>query len=85
MTLITKEEDSKDIEEATASLAPAEDVSVDVAVAAVLSELDDIFTFNEEQRSALKAFLGLTAYFRFTPNRLWQKFSRTHCSSPRGD
>lgn len=62
-TLITKEEDSEEIEAATASLASAKDISMDVAVAAVLSELDDIFAFNEEQRSALKAFLGFTAYF----------------------
>lgn len=29
--------------------------SVDAAVAAVLSELDGVFTFKEEQRTALKA------------------------------
>lgn len=42
----------------TASLANAKEISVDPAVVALLSELNDIFTLIEEQRAALKVFLG---------------------------
>lgn len=40
----------------TGSLAADKDFSVDVAVQAVLSELDRVFTLKEEQRRGLKAF-----------------------------
>lgn len=42
---------------------------MDAAVAAVLSELDRIFTLRE-QRTALKAFLG-GRHFHFSPEQLW--------------
>lgn len=40
------------------SLAVAKNTGVVAAVAALLSELDGIFTLKEEQRTALRAFLG---------------------------
>lgn len=42
--------------EATASLALIKNTSVDVAVLAVLSEVEDVFALKEEQRMALKDF-----------------------------
>lgn len=39
------------------SMAAAEEILVDTAVATVLSELDANFTFKEEHNSAVKAFL----------------------------
>lgn len=47
----------KEDERVIASVA-AREISVDVAGVAVSSELHGIFTFKEEQRMALKAFLG---------------------------
>lgn len=39
-------------------LAPAEEISVDATVAAVVLDLDDIFTFTMEQGKALRALLA---------------------------
>lgn len=52
-------EDGKEIQEVTANLAAAKGISIDAALVAVLSELHGIFTFNEEQRIALKTLLGI--------------------------
>lgn len=41
----------------TRSLATANNISMDVAVEVVLSAIAGIFTFKEEKRTALKAFL----------------------------
>lgn len=40
------------------NLTAANEISVDAAVTAVLSELDGIFTLKEEQRMTLKAFFS---------------------------
>lgn len=39
-------------------MAAAKDVMMDAAIGTDLSEVDGIFTLKEEQKSALKAFLG---------------------------
>lgn len=39
------------------SLASAKEISINTAVAAVLSQLDDIFTLKRDQRATLKASL----------------------------
>lgn len=49
--LDTTEEDTEDKQEATASLDTAKEISVDAAVAAVLPELDGIFTCEETKKS----------------------------------
>lgn len=46
-------------------LAPAEEISVDATVAAVLSDLDGIFTFKKEQGKALRALLAGQHVFGF--------------------
>lgn len=46
---------------------------MDAAVAAALSELDDIFLLAEGQRTTLKAFLSTIDIFRFTSNWLLAK------------
>lgn len=46
-----------EIQEGAASLAVAKETSADVAVGAVVSELDSIFTLKDRKRTALKAFL----------------------------
>ncbi len=46
-------------------MAAAKEVSMDVALAAVLSELNNISSLREEQRKALKAFLGGKNVFAF--------------------
>lgn len=45
-----KEEDNEEIEEANASQANAKGISIDVIVAAVLAELDEMFALKEGQR-----------------------------------
>lgn len=45
----TTEEDEEEMQEATSSPAVPKEVSVDAAVAAVSSELDDILTLKETQ------------------------------------
>lgn len=57
-------EDEQDKQEATASLAAANDIGYDVAV---LSELDNAFTLKEEARIVLKAFLGGKNIFVLLP------------------
>lgn len=52
----TTKEDKK--EEVSLTQASAKQISMDVAVGAVLSELVGVFTFKQEQRAALKALLG---------------------------
>lgn len=47
----------------------------EAAVAAFLSEPDGIFTFKEEQRVPLKAFLQKKRYFHFTPEWLRREFN----------
>lgn len=42
----------------TASLAAANEISMNAALEAVLSELDDIFALKDRERRALEAFLG---------------------------
>lgn len=49
-------------------MAAAGEMSVDAAIAAVLSDLDAIFTLKLEHRTALNAFFS-------TPDWLWQEFS----------
>lgn len=44
-------------EEVTVRLAAAKDISMDAAEVAVISELDGIFAFKKEQRTAPNAFL----------------------------
>lgn len=64
------------------TLASAEQNSVDVAVAAVLSELVGVFTFKREQRVKLKALLGEKNVFTV----VLTGFSRNliqHCSTSR--
>lgn len=46
------------MQEASADLAAAQEISLDAAVGAVLSELGCIFTVKVEQITALKAFIG---------------------------
>lgn len=57
-------------EEVAARLANAKETSMDVAVAAVLYEPDDIFTLNEEQRAALRVFLSRKDVFDLLPSGL---------------
>lgn len=45
------------IQEGTARLAAAEEISVGAALAAVISELNGIFTSEKKRRAELKAFL----------------------------
>lgn len=45
-----------------------EEVSMDAEIAAVLSELDDIYSFKEEQGMALKAFLDVRRHFHSSHN-----------------
>lgn len=45
------------------SLAAVKEISMNAAVAAVLSEADDIFTLEEAGRTALKAFLSRQRVF----------------------
>lgn len=62
--------DEEEIQEATASLAPAKEISLDGAAAAVLSEPGGIFTFKEEQRRVPKAFLRGGIFFALLPRAL---------------
>lgn len=55
LPLKSTEEEEEEIQEATASLADAKEISADAAVGAVLSEL---ITLKEEQRTAVKVFLS---------------------------
>lgn len=64
------------MQEATASLAAAKGISIEVAVAGVLSEMDGFFTLKEAQRPF---WMGC---FRFTPVWFWQHI--TDRSLPRG-
>lgn len=57
----------KEIQEVTASL-PAEEISADAEVAAILSEMDGIFALKEQN-------IGTK---RFPLNWLWQAFSWTN-------
>lgn len=61
----TKEDKEKN-QEATASLAAAKDLSVDVPVMTVLSELSDVFILKEEQKhkDVTESFSPLLTYFR---------------------
>lgn len=54
-------------EEANVSLAAATEISMDGAVAAVLSQLDGSFKFLAEQRTALKALLSGKRLFTLLP------------------
>lgn len=49
----------------TANLALAKEISTDAAETTDLLELDDIVTFKEEQRMAMKALLGGKYVFLF--------------------
>lgn len=57
------------------SLAAAREVSVDAAVAVILSELDGIFTLKEENGS--ESFSWFKRCFRFSPDCRWREFSET--------
>lgn len=61
-----KDSEGGDIQEVTVSLA-AKEVSVDV--------LGGIFTFREEQRAELKAFLCGEDVLAFSPDWLWRELS----------
>lgn len=50
-------------------MAAAKEISVD---AAVLSQLDGIFTIKEEQKKGTEAVSQGTTCFHFTDNWLWQ-------------
>lgn len=50
--------------------AAAEEISLDASVAAVLSELDDIFTLKDGTE-------GFSCLTHDAPDRLWQGFSKT--------
>ncbi len=52
-------------------MAAAQEVSMDAAIAAVLLELDKIFSFKEEQRKALKASQKRCSHSFL--NWLWQE------------
>lgn len=54
----TEEHNDEEEEEASVSRGAAKEINVDAATAAVLSEPDSIFPFEEEQRTTLKPFLG---------------------------
>lgn len=62
------------MQEASAGLAAAQEISLDAAVGAVLSELGCIFTVKvkKTKKTALKAFIG-GRYF--TPDSLCNTFS----------
>lgn len=58
------------------SLATANEISIDAAVAVVLSQVDGTFTLNEEQRRVLKGFLGGENIFALLPTVFLQEFSK---------
>ena len=51
--------------------APPEEVSIDAVIASVISELENISSLKEEQRTALTAFLD--GFFCSSLDRLWLK------------
>lgn len=55
------------------SLAATTETSMDAALEAVISELDGILALKEEQRTALKGFLGGKRCFPSTPDWLLQR------------
>lgn len=59
----TTEEDVEGMQEVTSSLAAAEEITVDVAVAAILSRFGGIFTIKGEETTALKAFISERGVF----------------------
>lgn len=63
LPLKTTEEDEEEIEEATVSLAAAKQPCVDAAVAELLPEPDGVFTWKQEQRTALKVFSSVEKMF----------------------
>lgn len=56
-------DDERKIQEASVSPAVAKEISLNTLVAAVLSELDDIITFESEQMASLEVFLGGKKHF----------------------
>lgn len=69
--------DGKQIQEVTARLATAKEISTDAAVATVLPELDGIFTLKEDQ----KAFVLVFALCPTTTNRKPRRFPTCSTSS----
>lgn len=59
-------------------LAPAEEISVDATVAAVLSDLDDIFIFKMEQGKALRALLAVQHVFALVLTGFIQDLVKHH-------
>lgn len=53
-------------------IAAAKEIYIDVAAAAVLSEVDGIFTLKAKQRGLLETFLGEHS-LHSTPDLLWQE------------
>lgn len=55
----------------------AEEISVDAAFMAVLSEQDGILTVKEQKKKHAESISRWTTCFHFAPDRLWRKFSET--------
>lgn len=76
LTLKNTEEKKERVRRSNWSEAAVKEITVNAAVAAVLSELD-AFLKLAKQITALKAFPGWKDVFGFIPNWLWQGFSST--------
>lgn len=75
----TKEDEKEDV---SGTLTLAEQISVDVAVTAVLLELVVVFTVKEEQRATLKALLGEKDVFAVVLTSFSKSLVK-HCSTSR--
>lgn len=64
-------------EEAAASLAAAEEISMDASVAGVLAELDVIFTLKKRTQNGAAGFSWWKMCFHFTPYCFRQEFNLT--------
>lgn len=62
----------------TASLAAAREISLDAAVAAVLSALDDIFPYKKNKRMSMRTFLGGKDAFALPLRGFWQEVTWDH-------
>lgn len=86
----TTTEDKAEMQEVTVSLADANQISMNVAVAAILPEMDDIFTLQKKQSCCLLARLAvktLTGSFEFELKKVCritsEKASLFHTPFPR--
>lgn len=62
----TTEEDEEGKQEVTANLAGAKEISMDAPVLVAFSELQEILTLREEQRTALKAVVVVVSMCKTT-------------------